>query len=54
MDYVDFNIFLFIILNLTTTLFKNCNLWDINAISSKLCIKYLFEIIICMPLMEKI
>lgn len=48
-----------IILNLTITLFrnrhyKNSNSWDINAISNKLCIKYLFAIIILIPLMDKI
>lgn len=46
------------ILNLTTLFknrhYKNCNLWDINAISSKLCITYMFEIIIFIPLMDKI
>ncbi len=55
MDYVDLKKY---ILNLTTLFknrhYKNCNLWDINAISSKLCITYMFEIIIFIPLMDKI
>ncbi len=56
MDYVDLK--KKYILNLTTLFknrhYKNCNLWDINAISSKLCITYMFEIIIFIPLMDKI